>query len=175
MCGICGTVSYSGFADPEGANLQVEAMLQSLTHRGPDDTGKVATDDAVLGVTRLAIRGLQDANQPMVDAETGVIAVCNGEIDNYRDLRRWLVERGRFVHRAADVGVIPGLFLELDEDFASRMVGAFAVAVWDPRTQRLILARDRAGERPLFYASRGGGTLFATEIAALVSHSRLQV
>jgi asparagine synthase (glutamine-hydrolysing) len=173
MCGICGTVSRSGFADPEAARAQVEAMLQSLSHRGPDDVSQVATETAVLGVTRLAIRGLQDANQPMVDAETGVIAVCNGEIDNHRDLRRWLMERGRPVHRATDVGVIPGLFLELDEDFASRMVGNFAVAVWDPRTRRLILARDRAGERPLFYASRGCETVFATEIAALASHNRL--
>ncbi|HZL43678.1 MAG TPA: asparagine synthase (glutamine-hydrolyzing) [Verrucomicrobiae bacterium] len=175
MCGICGTVSLSGFADPESASLRVEAMLRSLAHRGPDDVGKVETDAAVLGMTRLAIRGVKDVNQPMVDAETGVIAVCNGEIDNHRDLRHWLAERGRPVHRETDVGVIPGLYLELDEDFASRMVGAFAVAVWDPRTGRLILARDRTGERPLFFASRGGQTHFATEIAALVSHSRLPI
>ena len=174
MCGICGNVAFSGFVEPDAARMQVEAMLQSLAHRGPDDVGKVVTDDAVLGVTRLAIRGLQDLNQPIVDPETGVIAVCNGEIDNHRDLRRWLSERGRPVHRATDVAVIPGLFLELDEDFASRMVGAFAVAVWDPRSRRLILARDRAGERPLFFASRGDEILFATEIAALVSHGRLQ-
>ncbi len=176
MCGICGAVSWSGFASPEAARLRVSAMLQSLAHRGPDDVGQVATDTAVLGVTRLAIRGLQDANQPIVDAESGVIAVCNGEIDNHRDLRLWLAERGRPVQRATDVAVIPGLYLELEEDFASRMAGAFAVAIWDPRRRRLILARDRAGERPLFYAPQGEDeTLFATEIAALVSRSRLSV
>ena len=175
MCGICGVVSCSGFASPEAARLRVQAMLQALAHRGPDDVGQVATDAAVLGVTRLAIRGLQDANQPVVDPETGVMAVCNGEIDNHRELRAWLAERGRPVLRATDVAVIPGLFLELEEDFASRMAGAFAVAVWDPRTRQLILARDRAGERPLFYASHEGETLFATEVAALVSRGRLSV
>jgi len=175
MCGICGTVSSLGFEDAGAARLRVEAMLRALAHRGPDDVGQVATDNAVLGVTRLAIRGLQDANQPMVDPETGVMAVCNGEIDNHRELRQWLAGRGRPVQRATDVGVIPGLFLELGEDFVSRIVGAFAVAVWDPRARRLILARDRAGERPLFYASLGGETLFATEIAALVSLGRLPV
>ena len=117
MCGICGAVSWSGFASPEAARLRVSAMLQSLAHRGPDDVGQVATDTAVLGVTRLAIRGLQDANQPIVDAESGVIAVCNGEIDNHRDLRRWLAERGRPVQRATDVAVIPGLYLELERRF----------------------------------------------------------
>ena len=95
MCGICGNVALSSLIDPEATRLRVEAMLQSLAHRGPDDVGQMATESAVLGVTRLAIRGLSDANQPMVDAASGVLAVCNGEIDNHRELRRWLAERGR--------------------------------------------------------------------------------
>ncbi len=150
-------------------------MLQSLAHRGPDDVGKVATESAVLGVTRLAIRGLSDANQPILDADSGVVAVCNGEIDNHHELRRWLAERGRPVQRETDVAVIPGLYLELGEAFVSRLVGAFAIAVWDPRNRRLTLARDRAGERPLFYARNGNEIIFATEIAALVAHNRLPV
>ncbi|MDB6109386.1 MAG: asparagine synthetase, glutamine-hydrolyzing, partial [Pedosphaera sp.] len=99
MCGICGTVAFAGLADPEATRLRVEAMLQSLAHRGPDDLGKVATELAVLGATRLAIRGLDDGRQPIVDAETGIVTVCNGEIDNHRELRRWLAERGRPVQR----------------------------------------------------------------------------
>ena len=70
-------------------------MLQALSHRGPDAVGNVATDSAVLGVTRLTIRGLEAVSQPMVDPETGVVAVCNGELDNHHELRRWLAERGR--------------------------------------------------------------------------------
>jgi asparagine synthase (glutamine-hydrolysing) len=175
MCGICGIVNCTGLPDPEVTRHQVEAMLHSLAHRGPDDVGKAVTESAVLGATRLAIRGLSDGSQPLVDEATGVVAVCNGEIDNHRDLRGWLADRGRPVRRATDVAVIPGLFLELGERFAEKLIGAFAVAVWDPRDRRLILARDRAGERPLFFAAKDGEVIFATELAALISHSRLRV
>lgn len=151
-------------------------MLRSLSHRGPDATSQVDTDLAVFGATRLAIRGLSDRlNQPMVDAASGVIAVCNGDIDNHRELRRWLAERRRPVQQETDVAVIPGLYLELGEAFAKRLVGAFAIAVWDPRSRRLTLVRDRAGERPLFYARNRNEIVFATEIAALVDHACFRV
>src|SRR5208283_3182837 len=126
--------------------------------------------------TRLAIRGLnEDVNQPMVDEENRIITVCNGEIDNHREVRRWLAERGRPVRSETDVAVIPGLYLELGEAFVSKLVGAFAIAVWDARNRRLTLARDRAGERPLFFARNRDEIVFATEIAALVAFSRLPV
>jgi asparagine synthase (glutamine-hydrolysing) len=151
-------------------------MLRSLSHRGPDATRQVDTDLAVLGATRLAIRGPNDqVNQPFADAENGLIVACNGEIDNHRELGRWLADRGRSVQQETDVAVIPGLYLELGAAFARRLVGAFAIAVWDSRSRRLILVRDRAGERPLFYARNRNEIIFATEIAALVGHSRLQV
>ena len=175
MCGICGTVSFAGGPGPEALRARVEAMLRALSHRGPDETGRVATSNAVLGATRLAIRGLSDGSQPRVDAASGLVTVCNGEIDNHRELRAWLAERGRPVLGQTDVAVIPGLYLELGEAFVSRLVGAFAIAVWDPQSGRLLLARDRAGERPLFFATRKAEVIFATEIAAVVSQSRLPV
>ncbi|MFZ0917923.1 MAG: asparagine synthase (glutamine-hydrolyzing) [Candidatus Udaeobacter sp.] len=176
MCGICGNIAFSNLSSPDAAHLRIKAMLRSLSHRGPDATGQVDTDLAILGATRLAIRGLSDPlNQPMVDAESGVIAVCNGEIDNYRELAGWLADRGRPVQQETDVAVIPGLYLELGEAFARRLVGAFAIAVWDSRKRRLTLLRDRAGERPLFYARNRNEIIFATEIAALVGHADFQV
>ena len=176
MCGICGNVGFSSLTSLEAAHLRVKAMLRSLSHRGPDATSQVDTDLAVFGATRLAIRGLSDQlNQPMVDAASGVIAVCNGDIDNHRELRRWLAERRRPVQQETDVAVIPGLYLELGEAFAKRLVGAFAIAVWDPRSRRLTLVRDRAGERPLFYARNRNEIVFATEIAALVDHACFRV
>src|SRR3984893_9929778 len=176
MCGICGNVVLSSLASPEAAHLRVMAMLRSLSHRGPDATGQTDTEFAVLGATRLAVRGLNDqVTQPIADAESGVIAVCNGEIDNHRELSRWRADRGRRVQQETDVAVIPGLYLELGEAFASRLVGAFAIAVWDPRDRRLTLVRDRAGERPLFYTRNRNEIIFATEIAALVTHGRLPV
>src|SRR3984893_8780618 len=176
MCGICGNVVLSSLASPEAAHLRVMAMLRSLSHRGPDATGQTDTEFAVLGATRLAVRGLNDqVTQPIADAESGVIAVCNGEIDNHRELSRWLADRGRRVQQETDGAVIPGLYLELGEAFASRLVGAFAIAVWDPRDRRLTLVRDRAGDRPLFYTRNRNEIIFATEIAALVTHGRLPV
>lgn len=151
-------------------------MLRSLTHRGPDASRQLDVELAVLGATRLAIRGLDDPlNQPIADPESGVIAVCNGEIDNHHELRRWLANRSRPVQQKTDIAVIPGLYLELGEAFAARLVGAFAIAVWDSRNRRLTLVRDRAGERPLFYARNRNEIIFATEIAALVGDRRLQV
>lgn len=176
MCGICGIVTVDPHAQRSGSERQrVEAMLAALSHRGPDDVGLHASDTAVMGATRLAIRGLDDGCQPLRDPATGIMAVCNGEIDNHRELRAWLASRGREVSQQTDVAVIPGLYAELGEAFVEKLVGAFAVAVWDPRHNRLTFARDRAGERPLFFARDGGSLIFATELAALVGQHRLPV
>ena len=175
MCGICGIVSISGERQPESVRLRVNAMLQALSHRGPDDVGMNASDSAVLGATRLAIRGGDDGRQPMIDVASGVVAVCNGEIDNHKELRAWLAERGRPVKQATDVAVIPGMYLELGEAFAEKLVGAFAIAIWDPREKRLTLVRDRAGERPLFFTQTTDSVIFATELASLVSECKLPV
>ena len=170
MCGVCGSVSFDHAADVrERQQREVATMLQALAHRGPDDVGAHASGSAVLGATRLAIRGLAGGQQPLVDAATGVVAVCNGEIDNHVELRELLHSRRRATELQTDVAVIPGLYLELGEAFVERLVGAFAIAVWDPRTGRLLLARDRAGERPLFFALGERGVRFATEIAALAA------
>jgi asparagine synthase (glutamine-hydrolysing) len=175
MCGICGIVNISGERQPESVRLRVNAMLQALSHRGPDDVGLNASESAVLGATRLAIRGGDDGRQPMIDTVSGVVAVCNGEIDNHKELRLWLAERGRPVKQATDVAVIPGMYQELGEAFAEKLIGAFAIAVWDPRELRLTLVRDRAGERPLFFSQTTDNIVFATEIGSLVSECKLPV
>jgi len=175
MCGICGIVNISGDRQPESVRLRVNAMLEALSHRGPDDVGLHASASAVLGATRLAIRGGHDGRQPMVDEASGIVAVCNGEIDNHKELRLWLAERGRPVKQATDVAVIPGMYLELGAAFAEKLIGAFAIAIWDPREHRLMLVRDRAGERPLFFNYSKENIIFATEIAGLVSGHKLSV
>ena len=170
MCGVCGVVGWERHSDDAAAReREVAAMLDALAHRGPDDRGQLTSGAATLGATRLAIRGLASGQQPMVDRASGVVAVCNGEIDNHAELRAWLRSRGREPAQDTDIAVIPGLYAELGEAFVERLVGAFAIAVWDPRAERLLLARDRAGERPLFLAADAGRTRFATEIAALAA------
>lgn len=170
MCGICGVVPFAD-ADPAETHEHVRKMLASLTHRGPDDAATGRSGAAEFGATRLAIRSVDDGRQPMTEADTGVLVACNGEIDNHRELRAWLAARGRTVTQGTDVAVIPGLYLELGEAFVDRLVGAFAIAVWDPRIGRLLLARDRAGERPLFFETGADRVIFATEMAALATHS----
>ena len=170
MCGVCGVVSLAhGEADAATRERTVEAMLDALAHRGPDDRGLHTRGAATLGATRLAIRGLASGQQPVVEASSGVVAVCNGEIDNHAELREFLRSRGRAPALETDVAVIPGLYVELGEAFVERLVGAFAIAIWDPRSARLLFARDRAGERPLFFAAEPERVRFATEIAALAT------
>ena len=175
MCGICGIVSLDGAAAPDAAYRRVEHMVSALAHRGPDDSGIARCGSAVLGATRLAIRCVHDGKQPITDPETGLTVVCNGEIDNHHEQRAWLARRGRVVKQAVDIAVIPGLYLELGEAFVERLVGVFAIAVWDPRHSRLLLARDRAGERSLFFAVEKGNVTFASEISALASEGKLRL
>jgi asparagine synthase (glutamine-hydrolysing) len=171
MCGVCGIAALRAPLDPQ-AEAAVARMMDALAHRGPDDAGIGVASRAILGATRLAIRGAR-AQQPLVDPATGIMVVCNGEIDNHGDLRAWLLERGRPVGQESDVAVLPGLYLELGDAFVERLVGPFAIAVWDPRGDRLLLARDRVGERPLFYVEHAGAVRFATVIAALAADPAL--
>jgi len=175
MCGVCGIVVRKELADATSAEAQVSQMVEALAHRGPDDSGVENVVSAIFGATRLAIRGLVNGHQPLVDEATGVVAVCNGEIDNHHELRAWLAERGRKVELDTDIAVIPGLYLELGDAFVERLTGVFAIALWDPRAGRLLLARDRAGERPLFYIARDDKILFATEVAALAADRALEL
>jgi asparagine synthase (glutamine-hydrolysing) len=167
MCGICGIVRWDWPADPAVCRKRVAAMVEAMAHRGPDGEGVSVGDGAVLGAARLAIRGGDDGRQPMRDEASGVVVVCNGEIDNHRELKEWLASHGRPVGAATDIAVIGPLYVALGEEFVERLVGAFALAIWDPRNQSLLLARDRAGERPLHYTREAAGVRFASEIAVL--------
>jgi asparagine synthase (glutamine-hydrolysing) len=173
MCGVCGIVPLGPTVISQRSRDRVAGMVKALAHRGPDSSGVASSDSETvfLGATRLAIRGLGSGKQPIVHDSSGIVVVCNGEIDNHRELRQWLAERGRHVRQETDVAVIPELYLELGEEFVEKLQGVFAIAIWDPRKQTLLLARDRAGERPLFYSVSDGVARFATEIAALASDS----
>jgi len=151
------------------------ASLRRLRHRGPDEVHLQTCGTGAIGATRLAIRGLHSGSQPVTDPRTGVVVACNGEIDNHRELRQWLTGRGHSIPLETDIAVIPGLYLEYGEGFAEKLVGAFAVAVWDPRGPSVVLARDRAGEKPLFYTVRENEVTFASELGGLASDRNLDV
>jgi asparagine synthase (glutamine-hydrolysing) len=167
MCGICGIVSLTRPFDRERAIEHVQGMVTAIAHRGPDDSGIYEDDSAVLGATRLAIRGLEGGRQPIQDPATGIVTVCNGEIDNHRELRALLQAEGYEVPLTTDIAVLPALYDLLGDRCVERLIGAFALALWDPRKSRLLLARDRAGERSLFYQVDGSVIHFATELSAM--------
>ncbi len=171
MCGIAGWI-----AGPESALAEdtLESMLHAIAHRGPDDQGAVrfrcaSTGHHVfLGHRRLAIIDPEGARQPMCDSEAGLALTFNGEIYNFRQLREELGGLGYRFTRDSDTEVLLRAYQHWGRGVVHRLRGMFAFAIWDARNERLFLARDRFGEKPLFLFQNGGGLYFASEIKALL-------
>ncbi|MFF1404439.1 asparagine synthase (glutamine-hydrolyzing) [Streptomyces sp. NPDC058294] len=168
MCGIAGTVSL-GHTSVHAP--YAPAACAAMAHRGPDETGSFATAEAALAMCRLKVIGLHDGSQPVFSDDGTVVCVLNGEIYNHQELRAFLAARGRPVRGGSDAQILPHLYQELGERFVERLHGMFAVALYDTRAGRLLLATDRVGKKPLFYAAPdGGGVAFASELPALMLH-----
>src|SRR5438132_9609839 len=163
MCGICGVVSANGSADPE----RVARMSATLVHRGPDSSGEFGDGTAALAARRLSIIDLETGDQPIANEDGTMHVVQNGEIYNYRELRRELERAGHQFRTHGDTEVLLHLYEEHGDTFATRLRGMFAVAIWDARPQRLVLARDRFGIKPLYYRVADGELSFASELRAL--------
>jgi asparagine synthase (glutamine-hydrolysing) len=151
----------------------VPRMLAALRHRGPDDEGVEHVGDAVLGVRRLSIIDLAGGHQPMRNETGSVVAVQNGEIYNYRELRIRLIAAGHELHTQSDTEILPHLYEDHGLDMVKALHGMFAIAVWDASSRQLLLARDRLGKKPLAYAQEGDDLFFASEIQALLTLPRL--
>lgn len=164
MCGICGSTS-----DPR--RLAVAAMCAALRHRGPDEEGSYASPSApvALGARRLSVIDVEGGRQPRSDEDERVWAVLNGEIYNHPVIRDRLAARGHVLRGRSDTEVLVHLYEDHGDDLVHALEGMFALAIWDERRRRLLLARDRFGEKPLFYARRGADLLFASELTALVA------
>ena len=170
MCGICGIVG-PGPVD-RGVLAQ---MTRVLEHRGPDDEGFYVAqyDDGTgvgLGFRRLSIIDLDSGNQPIGNEDGSVQVVQNGEIYNYRELRAELVGRGHHFATSSDTEVIVHLYEDLGARCVERLNGMFAFALWDEKDRRLLLARDRFGKKPMYYADLGDALLFGSELKALLPH-----
>lgn len=167
MCGIVGIASRDPLRDPQ----LLERMRDEITHRGPDDAGAWFSKDCrvALGLRRLAIIDLSPAgHQPMMDADGRACIAYNGEIYNYRILRGELEGLGHRFRTASDTEVILEAYKEWGTDCLRKLNGMFALALFDLSTRKLFLARDRAGEKPLFYRHAGGKLVFASELKALM-------
>ena len=168
MCGICGEVSAGAVSEPS-----LVAMAGSLEHRGPDHAASYVAPNATagFGFRRLSIIDLRSAaNQPLGNEDGSVQLVFNGEIYNFQELRRGLVARGHVFRSNSDSEVIVHLYEELGDRAIDQLDGMFAIAIWDTKAGKLLLARDRAGKKPLFVWEGHGRVVFASEIKAIAAH-----
>ena len=172
MCGFCGLIHPQGFPPPEKALLQ--AMTQTIIHRGPDDEGLYLDDQTGLGVRRLSIIDLEKGHQPLSN-ETGSIWIAyNGEVYNFPQLRKELQARGHQFKTRTDTETIVHAYEEWGENFIQRLRGMFAFALWDKDKKTLYLWRDRLGIKPLYYTLQPDGTLlFGSELKTILVYSQL--
>lgn len=163
MCGILAIIGR------DSSGKAAERALDKLSHRGPDDSGIVTFPQAILGATRLAFVDLSPlGHQPMKDEERDVAIAFNGEIYNYKELRKGLEEKGRRFKSESDTEVVLALYIEYGQECVKYLNGMFAFTIWDEKKQELFLARDRFGEKPLYFAHDPQGRLVvASEIKAL--------
>ncbi|HLA71761.1 MAG TPA: hypothetical protein VK624_09655, partial [Steroidobacteraceae bacterium] len=168
MCGIAGFVDFAGH-DTEAARSRIERMTNIIAHRGPDGAGYFVDGHAALGHRRLAIIDVAAGQQPISAADDQVQLIYNGEIYNYLDLRRELEARGHRFKTNSDTEVILLGFLEWGEACVEKLNGMFAFAIWDARTRRLFLGRDRVGKKPLYYYRKGSFIAFGSELKTLIA------
>ncbi|MFI7217185.1 asparagine synthase (glutamine-hydrolyzing) [Micromonospora maritima] len=168
MCGIAGTVSLDR-PDPE----LVRRMCDAIAHRGPDAAGLHVDEHAALGMRRLAIIDVAGGQQPVRNEDGSVVAVFNGELYNFAELRAELVGRGHRFGSQGDSECLVHLYEEHGDALVHELRGMFAFAIWDVRRQRLLLGRDRVGKKPLYWRADGADISFASEVKCLLQDPKL--
>src|SRR5580700_7746041 len=162
MCGIAGT---AGFGDEDLAR----AMADTIVHRGPDGEGFYDADDVHLANRRLAIQDVPGGSQPMANEDGSVVVVYNGEIYNYPELRELVLARGHRLTTHCDTEILPHLYEDEGIDFAARLNGIFAFALFDRSRRKLFLVRDPLGVKPLVYSIQDGMLAFGSEAKAVLA------
>jgi asparagine synthase (glutamine-hydrolysing) len=170
MCGIAGQVVRDGTPDV----VAVARMSAALLHRGPDSAGAYSAGAVAFGMRRLSIIDVACGDQPISSEDGSVTVICNGEIYNFTELRRRLEAQGHRFATSSDVEVIVHLYEEHGPALVRELRGMFAFALWDAKRQRLVLARDRVGKKPLYYHDAHGRLSFASELAALLEDGRIE-
>ena len=164
MCGICGKYSPQGVQTEE-----LNHMLDSIVHRGPDDSGTYLRGVIGMGNRRLSIIDLQSGKQPISNEDGSIWVVYNGEMYNYPSLRQQLQTKGHTFYTNSDTEAIVHLYEDHGERCVEHISGMFAFALWDEKQKKLLLARDRIGQKPLFYTQEGSDFLFGSEIKSILS------
>ena len=171
MCGVVGFVDMHGERKPDRELLV--RMTDKLIHRGPDSAGYFVDHSMALGFRRLSIIDLESGDQPIYNEDGSVVLMCNGEIFNYRELKRVLIQKGHSFRTNSDVEVLLHLYEEHGIDFLDKINGQFAFVIYDRKHRRLFLARDHFGINPLHYSIINGLFIFASEIKAILEHPQV--
>src|SRR6185312_8360826 len=169
MCGIAGLMQFG--RDARVDIDTVRHMCTVMAHRGPDDDGYYVSGPVGLGMRRLSIVDLARGHQPISNEDETAWVVFNGEIYNHAELREQLQARGHRYRTNSDTETIIHLYEEYGRDCVRHLRGMFAFAIWDVKKQRLFIARDRVGIKPLYYCQTAGALLFASEFKAIVADS----
>jgi asparagine synthase (glutamine-hydrolysing) len=169
MCGICGVVQVGGEPRPVVSPEILDRMTDAMTHRGPNDRGTYADDGIALGVRRLSIVDVAGGHQPFSNEDGSVWAVQNGELYNHDDVRARLRGRGHRFRSRCDTEVIPHLYEDVRDAFPEQLRGKFGMALWDGRERRAVIARDRLGVKPMYYAEVGDLVVFGSELKSVLA------
>ena len=170
MCGISGIINFS---KEEVSRELLENINEQISHRGPDDKGIFIDKFVGLGHRRLSIIDLNNGQQPMSNARQDITVVFNGEIYNYCELRKLLEDKGYNFQTKCDTEILLYLYEEYQEKCIQHLNGMFAFAIYDKKNQTVLIARDRAGQKPLFYFNNQNSFVFASELQALKQHSKM--
>src|SRR5687767_3406248 len=170
MCGIAGWINLDTTKPNRNAEAVLHSMCETIVHRGPDSEGLWIDDQAALGMRRLSIIDLKTGDQPVFNCDRSVIVMMNGELYNYREVRADLEKLGHKFTTKSDTEILPHLYEEYGEDLLDHVNGMYAFSLWDKRKKKLIIARDRFGEKPLYYGVFGGRLIWASEPKALLAH-----
>src|SRR5688500_95274 len=166
MCGIAGIVRWNGAPIAEG---EIRGMCGAIVHRGPDEEGVYLGDGVALGMRRLSIIDLEGGQQPISNEDRTVWIVFNGEIYNYRELRRDLERNGHAFRTDSDTETIVHLYEEMGPRCVERLRGMFGFAIWDERRRQLLIGRDRLGIKPMYFAQRNGELIFSSELKPILA------
>jgi asparagine synthase (glutamine-hydrolysing) len=169
MCGIAGIFRASGGAEADRASLA--AMLHCMAHRGPNGEGTFVDGPVTMGMVRLSIIDLAGGHQPLYNEDKLVALVCNGEVYNFVELRADLEARGHRFRTGSDLETLAHLYEDHGDDFVQHLRGMYAGALWDAKRQRLVVFRDRLGEKPLYLFEADGVVVFASELSTLMAGS----
>ena len=170
MCGIAGWVNLRQSDANHNAEPVLHSMCETILHRGPNSEGLWIDDTVALGMRRLSIIDLVTGDQPVFNCDKSVVVMMNGELYNYREVRAELEKKGHKFTTKSDTEILPHLYEEYGDGLLEHVNGMYAFSLWDARAKKLIIARDRFGEKPLYYGVFDGKLIWASELKAILAH-----